>query len=241
MADKDSVLKQVRAALEHEVHIDPFTHPIAMKYGDGVLTLEGEVPHVGAKKLSLEAAAAVPAVRGIVDRLRVAPAERLGDGAVRDAVCKWLLRDVDFRNCSLRVQTRGRVETLREALDEPCGSIEISVDEGVVTLGGQVISLSHKRLAGVLAWWARGCRDVVNGLEVVPPEEDTDDETTDALRLVLETDPMVHAEQIGIRTHDGVVTLEGVVASKEERKRAEFDAWCLFAVNRVVNRLEVRP
>ena len=81
---------------------------------------------------------------------------------------------------------------------------------------------------------------MVNGLEVVPFEEDNDDEVTDALRLVLETDPWVHADQIGIGTRDYVVTLEGVVASEEERKRAETDAWCLFAVDKVINHIEVR-
>ena len=61
----------------------------------------------------------------------------------------------------------------------------------------------------------------------------------DALRLVLETDPLVPADQIGIRAHDGVVTLEGLVIREEERRRAEFDAWCLFGVKNVINRIEV--
>ncbi|HEX5022545.1 MAG TPA: hypothetical protein VFX54_17890 [Candidatus Binatia bacterium] len=29
---------------------------------------------------------------------------------------------------------------------------------------------THKRLAGVLAWWVPGTRDVVDGLEEVPAE-----------------------------------------------------------------------
>ena len=80
-----------------------------------------------------------------------------------------------------------------------------------------------------------------NGLEVVPPKEDSDDEVTDALRLVLETDPLVPADQIGIRTRNHVVTLEGVVTTEEEKKRAELDAWYPFAVDRVINHIEVRP
>jgi osmotically-inducible protein OsmY len=36
-----------------------------------------------------------------------------------------------------------------------------------------------------------------------------------------------------------VVTLEGLVGSPAERSRAEQDAWCLFAVDRVINRLAV--
>jgi osmotically-inducible protein OsmY len=211
-----------------------------MEFGAGIVTLDGQVPNVAAKKLALSAAAGVKGVVGIVDRLRVDAGPPPGDGATRDAVCGWLLRDIDFQNCALYARVKGQLETLRESGAVPSGAVEIDVVDGVVTLSGQVISLSHKRLAGVLAWWARGCRDVVNGLEVVPPEEDNDDEIADALRLVLESDPYVHADQIGIGAHDRVVTLEGRVTSDGERERAERDAWCLFAVDKVVNHIEVR-
>jgi osmotically-inducible protein OsmY len=239
---KAEILKHTQAALEYGARIDLQTHPIEMDFNGGALTLEGEVPNIGCKKLALEVASSVQGVRSIIDRLRVTPEERAGDGAIREAVCKHLLGDVDFHNCGFRVLKKGQVEALREPTGEDSsGSMVVSVDDGVVTLAGQVISLSHKRLAGVLAWWARGCRDVVNLLEVIPPEEDNDDEVADALRLVLETDPLVPASQIGIRTHDHVVTLDGVVSTQEEKMRAEMDAWRLFAVRDVINRIEVRP
>jgi osmotically-inducible protein OsmY len=114
------------------------------------------------------------------------------------------------------------------------------VADGVVTLAGRVISLSHKRLAGVLAWWVPGCRDVVNRLEVAPPEQDNDDEIGDALRLALEKDPLVHADQIRVSVRNRVVTLEGYVVTKEEMKMAEWDAWYLFGVEEVVNNIEVQ-
>jgi osmotically-inducible protein OsmY len=103
-----------------------------------------------------------------------------------------------------------------------------------------MISHSHKRLAGVLAWWTPGCRDVVNSLYVEPAEEDNDGEVVDALRLALEMDPLVDAAQIRARCRNYVVTLDGFVRTEEERRQAERDAWCLFAVDRVVNRIEVR-
>jgi osmotically-inducible protein OsmY len=240
MESKDAVLKQVQAAIEREAHIDLKYHPVALGFVDGSVSLDGELPDVAAKKLAVNAAAHVPGVRGVVDRLRVCPGERPGDGATRDAVCKQLLRDIDFQNCTLDACVKGQAERLREAGNNSSGAILVSVADGVVALSGQVISLSHKRLAGVLAWWARGSRDVVNELKVVPAEEDNDDEIADALRLVLESDPHVHADQIGISSHDRVVTLDGVVASDRERKRAEMDAWYLFAVDKVVNHLEVR-
>jgi osmotically-inducible protein OsmY len=120
------------------------------------------------------------------------------------------------------------------------GEIEIAVSDGIVTLEGHVPSLSHKRLAGVLAWWAPGCRDVTNELAIVPGEDDNDDEITDALALVLEKDPLVHAGQLRVRTRNRIVTLHGWLATEEERRMAELDAWYLFGVDEVINRIEVR-
>ncbi len=90
-----------------------------------------------------------------------------------------------------------------------------------------------------MAWWTPGSRDVINGLRVLPPETDNDDEIADALRLVLEKDPLVHAAQISIRVSKGVVNLAGSVASEAEREMAEFDAWYLSGVQDVVNTMTV--
>jgi osmotically-inducible protein OsmY len=37
------------------------------------------------------------------------------------------------------------------------------------------------------------------------------------------------------------VTLTGLVRSENERHMAEFDAWCVFGVDRVENEIEVHP
>lgn len=239
METSEAVLKRIRASFEREPRINPHHHAIAMAFDNGVLTLEGEVGDIAAKKLALELGASESGVRGVVDRLRIIPSERRGDGDIRAAVCDFLLQEPVFRNAVVKVWRKERMETLRHADGEPAGTIVISVEDGVITLDGEVLSLSHKRLAGVLAWWTPGCRDVVNGLEVVPPEEDGDDEVADALRLVLEKDPLVHANQIRGSVSNCVVTLEGLAADEEERRMAELDAWYLFAVDKVINRIEV--
>jgi osmotically-inducible protein OsmY len=236
--NKDEVIRRVHGALEHEPRINLHRYPIKIAYVQGAVVLEGEVEHPGVKKLALENAAAVGEVRCVIDRLRVVTAERRGDGAIRDSVCSHFLREPELRNCTLRVAIKGATETLREVPDG--GEIEVAVEDGVVTLEGHVISLSHKRIAGVLAWWAPGCRDVVNSLDVQPPEEDSDAEVLDALRIVLEMDPLVQADQIQASCRNYVVTLDGYVRTEQERHQAELDAWCLFAVDNVINRVEVR-
>jgi osmotically-inducible protein OsmY len=103
-----------------------------------------------------------------------------------------------------------------------------------------VISLSHKRVIGTMAWWTAGCRDVVNALVLDPPERDNDEEVIEALTLVYEMDPTVQADLIRIRCENYVVTLEGYARSEQEKQRAEFDAWSIFGVDKVLNQLEVR-
>jgi osmotically-inducible protein OsmY len=153
-----------------------------------------------------------------------------------------LLDARELKNCTLRAIKKGQPLTVQEARGEDVsGDILAAVKDGVVMLDGWVISLSHKRLAGVLAWWVPGCRDVVDRLDVLPPEQDNDDEVSDALSLVLEMDPMTpDPGQIRIHTDHRVVTLNGLVGTQTEKDRAEQDAWCLFAVDKVINRLALR-
>ncbi len=230
----EDIIKRVFAALEQEPRIGLHRRPVEVSVSEGVLTLSGELDDVAAKKLAMELAGAVPGVTGIVDRLRVTPAEPMEDGDIRDHVCDALLQEPAFSDCTIRALVKGKLEAVR-AVTIAAGVIEVEVEGGVVTLNGQAGSLSHKRLAGVLTWWVPGSRDVVNGLEVVPPMEDNDHEVIDAVRLALEKDPFVNAAQIRVSCRDYVVTLAGEVPREKERDMAEADAWYVFRVNRVVN------
>ena len=239
MTTTQHILDQVRQALRSEPRIDLHAHPIALDFADGTLTMDGEVADVAAKKLALEHAAALPAVTGIVDRLRVAPAERMGDSEVRVAVRDALLQEPAFAELALRELDSGEPKIIRDTPIDMSGWIEVAVADGVVTLNGQVPGLDGKRLAGLLAWWVPGSRDVINGLAVEPPEEDSDDAIAEAVRLALEKDPYVNAGQIRVGVRRSVVTLAGLVPTAIEREMAEFDAWYVFAVDRVVNTIEI--
>lgn len=240
MAVANEILKKIHAAFEHEPRINLHRYPVDLGFSDGELTLTGEVENIAAKKLALEFAAAVPGVSGIIDRLRVASAQPMGDGAIRDHVRDALLQEPTLGDCTLRVLDKNEVKTIRDSTQASSAIIEVSVADGVVTLNGQAPSLALKRVAGVLAWWVPGSRDVVNGLEVVPPEDDSDDDITDVVRLILEKNPFVNATQIHVRTQNSVVTLEGLVTNETEKELAEFDAWYVFGVDKVVNKLVVQ-
>ena len=241
MTDKAKVLDAVRAALTSEPRVDLHNNPIALDFQDGALTLEGEVSSVAAKKLALEAAIALPAVTGIVDRLRVKPAQPMGDGQIRELVRNALLQEPAFEQRTIREKVKGETITLRESPVEQRGDIEIEVTDGVVILNGEVPGLDDKRLAGVLAWWVPGSRDVINGLAVEPPEEDSFDLIAEGVRLALEKDPFVDASQLRVGVRGTVVTLAGLLPSEAQRDMAECDAWYVFGVDKVINNIEVRP
>jgi osmotically-inducible protein OsmY len=240
MAERERILRDVRAALESEPRVDLHRHPLALDFADGDLILEGEVADVAAKKLALERAAAVSGVSTIVDRLRVIPAEAMADDALRQAVVKAFLQEPAFAELALHEETNGRLDVVRASPVDIGGVIVIAVADGVVTLNGWVRGLDEKRLAGVLAWWVPGSRDVVNGLAVEPPETDSDDAIAEAVRIVLEKDPFVDASQIRVGVRRAQVLLQGLVPKPAERSMAEQDAWYVFGVDKVTNEIRVR-
>jgi len=239
MSEEREILDQVRSALRSEPRVRPTAGPLRLGFGDGDLTIEGEVDHVAGKKRALEAAARVPGVETITDRLRVRPATPMGDGEIRDLVREGLLEDLTLRRCGVRVRVKGAIEVARAPAD-PSGRIEVVVEDGIVTLDGEVSGLGLKRLAGVIAWWVPGARDVINGIGVVPPEADSEAAVTDAVHEVLEKDCFVDDDSIVVSTRQGVVYLDGTVPRGAGRKLAEDDAWYVFGIDRVVNRLDVR-
>ena len=189
MRIEESILSVVAAALERETHINLHKFPLQVIFDAGVLTIEGAVEHIMAKKRALEVAGAVSGVDRIVDRIRLVPAEKMQDGELRDHVCNALLAENMLVSCAIWAIVKGKPEVVRETDQDLDGSIDVEVNDGIVILNGAVSSLTAKRLAGVLAWWVPGSQDVVNGIEVVPSQDDNDDEVVDAIRLVLEKDP----------------------------------------------------
>jgi osmotically-inducible protein OsmY len=233
--------KEVKAALEVDPRVDLHRFPInVVNDGDG-LRLEGEVESIAAKRVALVLAQRVSGMQRVIDELRLVPVEPRGDGDIRDSFARGLLHQPELRNCTLRQHNKGREELVQEAHDDwPSGELAFGVLDGVLTLDGKVISLSHKRMIEAIAWWTPGCRHVVNRLQVEPAEDDNDDELADAVRLVFEMDPLIHADQIGIKAERGVITLGGVLQRDEERRMAEMDAWSVWGVADVRNQIQVQ-
>lgn len=233
---------KVLRTLRSEPRLGPTFHLRELRFDrDGVVLLDGEVPDVAAKKLALEKVAALPGIDGIADRLHVKPATHMSDKEIRVHVRNGLISELSFASLEIRELAHGEWYLVRGAPAGARGSIDIEVDNGIVVLDGRVPGLTSKRLAGVIAWWVPGVRDVFNGIEVSPPEDDSPDLIAEAVRVVLEKDTFVNAGQIRVGVRNTLVRLTGLVPSETERQSAERDAWMVFGVDTVVNEIKVQP
>ena len=219
------------AALEKDADINLHESPIRVTYSSS-LRLEGEVANIIVKRKARRIAVQLSGLNDIEDHTLLRPGERRSGKALQDATITSLSQEPAFRDIPVRTGESG----------DPDGHdwIGVSVSDSVVRLDGQVGSLSHRRLAEVIAWWVPGSCDVHNHMRVRPAEKDNDDEISDAVRMVLEKDPMLHAETIGVHTRDRVVTLEGSVHSDEQRRMAIYDCWYVPGVPDVHDHLRVQ-
>lgn len=236
----NTVIKAVLADLERDTRVNLHQFPLRIDVENGTLILQGTVGNIAAKRIAHHSAHRHAGDLPVLDRLRVIAPASEREGKLRKEVIALLEGEPVFNSSGLAIRDGDRLEVLRPVPGEWGGhSIEIEVREGIVTLSGKVLSLTHRRIAEVLAWWAAGCESVENLLHVVPPEQETDGELADAVRLVLEKDPLVHADQLGITAKEGTITLQGRLASSEERLLAEQDAWYVPGVRDVVNMIAV--
>ncbi|WP_343117181.1 BON domain-containing protein [Ostreiculturibacter nitratireducens] len=246
-ATEKEIEDRVRAAMRSDRRLGAgFRLARIEQAADGTLTLEGEVDNVAQKKIALERAAAVDGVAAIADRISVTPASTMGDREIRARLRDYFIQEPAFSDYAVRqlrideaIPAKEDYELLGGDPATARAQIDIEVRNGIVTLSGRVPGLASKRLAGVMAWWVPGARDVINGLAVEPPEDDAPIRIEEAVRLVLDRDPLVDDTQIRVGVRHRTVRLTGAVPSKAIRGMAERDAWCVFGVDDVVNEIVV--
>ena len=131
----------------------------------------------------------------------------------------------------------GAVER-RLRMDEavPEARIDVSTQEGVVTLSGSVDSLNAKFAAENAAEDVRGVLGVINRIDVVPPPRGDTAIRGDVIAALI-AEPGVDAIDVRVEVEDRVVTLYGEVATYVERYLAEQTAGSVAGVAAVVNRL----
>jgi osmotically-inducible protein OsmY len=240
MASESQLVAKVRRCLRDTPRGDLLGQGVSVLMDEEDLVLAGEVDGIADKKTALEAAAAVIGVGAIIDRLHIRAAVHRSDRELLEDT-KRLLGD-EWALSACLVQSRAAKDHNRtRALwcEGFQGAIAITVENGVITLDGEVPGLLEKRLAGALAWSVPGCRDVIDALGVEPPEPDSDVSLARAIRVVLARLAPA-AASVQIEAHRRRVTLTGEVERPEEAADVERIVWGIFGVDSVSTRLSPR-
>ncbi|GJL74773.1 BON domain-containing protein [Nitrosomonas sp.] len=123
----------------------------------------------------------------------------------------------------------------------PFNAIDVSTNQGVVTLAGRVTNLLTKERAIHLAQTIRGVRSVINRIEVKPTLDRSADVLQDAVEKALLYDAATDSYEIKVQADDkGQITLSGTVDSWAERDLAETVAKGVSGVVSVSNRIDIQ-
>jgi osmotically-inducible protein OsmY len=138
-------------------------------------------------------------------------------------------------------------EQVQKALDwEPsvdAADIGVSVENGIVTLRGDVKTFAEKVAAERVAVRVYGVKAVANDVNVRPPfgAQRTDTEVAQAVVTALRWNTMVPDEKITISVADGWVTLKGRVDWEYQRTAATDAIRNLAGVRGVTNTISLEP
>lgn len=196
--------RDITLAIETDLVVDDAvaSHRIDVTTNNQVVTLSGRVDNILAKDRAVERAMAIKGVRSVVDRIIVAPPER-PDGEVKKDVKNALLADPATDSYEL----------------------DVSADDGYVTLEGSVDSWQEKQLSAVVAKGVRGVKGVKNKIDVDYKMNRSDYEISADIERRLGMSVWVDTRFLDVEVKDGRVTLSGTVGSETERRRAVALAW----------------
>ena len=132
-------------------------------------------------------------------------------------------------------------QVVRFALDHsallPPHSLDVGVEDGVVTLTGELGWDYQRREAVRAAGNQRGVREVVDRITLALPASSL--VNSEAIVSALHRNAMFDAEWITVETYRGCVVLRGSVRSSFEREYAERIAWSAPGISEVINHLSV--
>ncbi|HTH12453.1 MAG TPA: BON domain-containing protein [Acidovorax sp.] len=214
----DTLLKaDVYAELAWDPSVgNPTAIGVAVK--DGVVTLSGEVDTLMQKHAAELAVRRVAGVRGIAMDLAVKLA------------ANTRTTDADIVHSAL--------SALRWHSLVPNGRVTVDVDDGHVTLRGEVEwayqSVSAEQCVRPLV----AVKSVTNEIQVRPHVRAVD--LASEISAAFTRHALREAKHIAVDVDAGVVTLRGMVDSLQEKDAAIGTAWRGKGVTRVVDQLEVR-
>jgi len=215
MRKTDLELKHdVEAELEWDPSVD--AHRIGAAVTDGIVTLSGEVKSFAEKWNAERAAERVEGVLGVANEIKVLPVGEHSDTDV----------------------AREAVDALRWNALVPADTIKVKVQDGWITLKGEVEHDFERRAAERAVRYLSGVKGVSNLITVKPQVEPKD--IKKQIQETFKRQAALDAERISVEVNGSEVILRGTVRSLAEREEAEKAAWAAPGVISVKNDITVR-
>jgi len=212
--------KQLQQAVLAELDWEPsvVAAHIGVTANAGVVTLTGHVETFAEKHAAETAALRVRGVKAVAEDIQVElPFERIhGDDDIAAAAVERLAWDTSV----------------------PAGMITVKVEQGWMTLTGQVPWFFQKQAAAQDVGRLHGVTGLSNQI-VVRPVVDVFDIST-KIRLALHRSWLLDTENVTVRADGGHIRLTGTVHSPHDRQVAWMTAWAAPGAISVENDIAIR-
>jgi osmotically-inducible protein OsmY len=202
-----------------EFDFDPLVEPneVGVQVDEGVVTLTGTVQTLTKKWAAERAAFRVEGVRAVANDLSVhSKSSRNDTDIAKDAA------DALARNTLV-----------------PVGQIDVTVNNGKITLAGEVRWDFQRQAAAKSLRYLAGVRDVINLIQIKPLPASAYD-VKQGIERALVRAAELDADRIHVFTENGSVRLTGTVRSWAERQAAADAAWRAPSVTSVTNEIDIR-
>lgn len=207
---------QLQQDIYEELKWSPDVTPtdIGVSVSNGVVTLNGVVPNYAEKRAAEVAVGRVSGVKAVAEELKV---KHIGS-----------LTDTDIAKAATHVL--GWHVWVPE-------DINVTVENGWLTLTGEVDRVFQKAAAENAVKYLRGVMGITNHITVKPSV--TRAEIKQDIKRALRRHGCNEAQNVVVNVYDGTVSLSGSVRSWLERCEAEEAAWATPGVIKVENVINV--
>lgn len=209
------IQKDVMEELRWEPLLNASEIGVAVK--NGIVTLSGTVDTYGKKVAAEDAAKSVAGVKAVAEDIEVR------------------LSSFGTRNDTEIAQAVMNALKWHSAVQED--KIKVKVENGWVTLEGEVEWEFQKSAARTMVENLTGVVGIINNIKIQPSVVATD--VKRKINAAFHRSATVDSEKINLEVAGSKVILKGKVRSYAEKKDAENAAWLAPGVDRVENKLEI--
>ena len=215
--DDSEIRRKVLAELDWDPSIDASAVGVAVK--DGVVTLTGSIANYWQKKEVERVVKRVAGVKAVAEDLMIKfpGTTQRSDADIAQSV----------------------VSGLRFNVAVPPNRVQVTVENGWVTLEGEVEWQYQKSVSENAVKYLMGVRGVTNSISIKPRLSAADVKVK--IESAFARRAQLDANQIRVELTDNKVILRGSVHSWDEKEDAEQAAWAAPGVTKVENNVIVNP